>query len=79
LKRIITCFHRFGRSKENFYIQFSVDQQQVKAQSKEISYPSRDANLAPITEDEEQPSENANDDDLSNSQQQQQDDEEVKN
>lgn len=41
----------------------SIDEQQAKAQSKDVSYPSRDVNLAPITEDEELAATgNANDD-----------------
>jgi hypothetical protein len=39
-----------------------IDEQQAKATAKDVAYPSRDVNLAPITEDEELPSGNPNDD-----------------
>jgi hypothetical protein len=43
-------------------LNFSIDEQQAKATAKDVAYPSRDVNLAPITEDEELPSGNPNDD-----------------
>ncbi|CAF1357416.1 unnamed protein product [Rotaria sordida] len=45
-----------------------INEQQSKLVSKDISYPSRDTNLAPITEDEELSIRNTNEDDLPNSQ-----------
>ncbi len=45
-----------------FHMYFSIGEQQAKATPKDGPYPSRDVNLAPITEDEELPSGNPNDD-----------------
>ena len=60
------------------WILFSLDEQQVKAAAKDVMNLSRDVNLAPITEDDEQPTENTNDDERSNAPRGQ-DDGEVKN
>ena len=57
---------------------FSLDEQQAKAAAKDATNLSRDVNLAPITEDDEQPTENTNDDERSDVPRRQ-DDEEVKN
>ncbi len=52
----------FGVLFENWIFNSFIDEQQTKVTSKDVSYPSRDVNLAPITEDEELPTGNPNDD-----------------
>lgn len=47
---------------DNWIFEFSIGERQAKATSKDVAYPSRDVNLAPITEDEELPTGNPNDD-----------------
>ncbi|CAF4964143.1 unnamed protein product, partial [Rotaria sp. Silwood1] len=46
-----------------------ISEQQSKLTTKDVSYPTRDTNLAPITEDEELPVQNPNEDDLVSTQQ----------
>ncbi|UJR26480.1 hypothetical protein I4U23_007807 [Adineta vaga] len=52
-----------------------INEQQAKATAKDMIHQSRDVNLAPITEDEEQLAENPNDDDRPNVERQQDDEE----